>query len=187
MTSFSAALLAGGQSTRMGRDKALLPVPNSGLLLWQRQLALLDELQPDEIFWSGPPRPHLPARLRIVADEVPDAGPLGGVSACLNLMRSDLLLVLAIDLPQMEAFFLTELLQRCSSTQGCVMHQGRFFEPLAAVYPRSIASLAQQHLHHRHYALQDLVREAIEQKMMQSFPVVEESRILFRNWNTPTS
>ena len=64
MLNFSAAILAGGKSTRMGRDKAFLTVPGFDAI-WQRQLAVLEqlallaELQPQHLFWSGhaPPRP----------------------------------------------------------------------------------------------------------------------------------
>src|SRR5476651_1092157 len=101
MPSFSAVVLAGGRSTRMGSDKALLSLPGSDLLLWQRQVRVLEELKPEEIFWSGAARPGLPENLRLIADEVENAGPLAGISACLNLLESDLLVVLAIDLPRM--------------------------------------------------------------------------------------
>jgi molybdopterin-guanine dinucleotide biosynthesis protein A len=184
MTSFSAALLAGGKSTRMGRDKALLPVPGSNLLLWRRQLGILDELQPEESFWSGPARAGLPERLRIVGDVVPNAGPLAGISACLDLMKSDLLVVLAIDLPRMSSSFLGDLLHRCSSNQGAVMRHGDFYEPLAAVYPKRLRAMARAHLASGRYALQDLLQEAVEQKIVQAFPLEEKNSLLFQNWNT---
>ena len=49
---FSAALLAGGRSSRMGRDKAFLEI--DGVPLWQRQLQTLRELGPSETFLAGP-------------------------------------------------------------------------------------------------------------------------------------
>ena len=58
---FAAVLLAGGRSRRMGRDKALLPLPD-GRLLWERQLdVLLRELGPAKLFLSGPRRAGFPA------------------------------------------------------------------------------------------------------------------------------
>jgi molybdopterin-guanine dinucleotide biosynthesis protein A len=185
MPSFSAVLLAGGKSTRMGRDKALLPLPDSGLLLWRRQLGLLEELQPEQIFWSGPLRPGLPESLCVVADKVPNAGPLAGISACLDAMQSDLLIVLAIDLRQMTAVFLRGLLQRCSPTQGTVIHHGDFFEPLAAIYPKGVADLARKHLSSGRYALQDLLAEIVRQKGVQAISMDEKILPLFQNWNEP--
>ncbi len=184
MPSFSAVLLAGGKSTRMGRDKALLPLPHSNLLLWQRQLRVLEDLRPDEIFWSGPPRPGLPANLRVVADEISDAGPLAGISACLDLTSSDLLVVLAIDLPLMTSSFLKDLLKRCSSDQGVVVRNGDFFEPLAAIYPKRLHALARKQLKCGRYALQDLLQRAVTEKRVQALPVDEKTLSLFRNWNS---
>jgi molybdenum cofactor guanylyltransferase len=170
----------------MGRDKALLPLPGSDLLLWQRQLRILEELQPEEIFWSGPERPGLPRHVRVVSDGVENAGPLAGISACLNLVQSDLLVALAIDLPRMNALFLKSLLARCSPSCGLVARHGDFFEPLAAIYPKSLLVLAAEHLKQRRYALQDLVREAAQQGLLEVFPLSETDKLLFKNLNSPT-
>jgi len=184
--SFSAALLAGGQSTRMGRDKALLPIPGSDLLLWQWQWRTLQELKPVETFWSGFARPGLPDDLRIIPDAVSSVGPLGGLSACLEATRTDLLLVLAIDLPQMSATFLSGLLSRCSAQCGIVARRGDFFEPLAAVYPQQVRTLAAGQLIQGRHAMQDLVREAIAQGLLQEFPLDEKDVPLFKNVNQPS-
>lgn len=185
MATFSAALLVGGQSQRMGRDKALLPDPISGQALWQRQLHLLEELQPEEIFWSGPARPGIPADLRIIEDSVSQAGPLAGLCACLRHLQSDLLVVLAIDLPQMNASFLKRLLARCTTTCGMAMKRDIYFEPLAAVYPNRMKSLAETHLQQGRYALQDLLGAAELQGMIQAIQLRDEDRPLFKNLNHP--
>ncbi len=186
LPSFSAALLAGGQSTRMGRDKALLTLPGSDLPLWHRQWRVLQELQPDEMFWSGPIRPGLPENIRIISDKIATAGPLAGISACLDVSRSDLLVVLAIDLPEMTAAFLRDLLTHCSTDCGAVVRHGIFFEPLAAVYPRQLQALASDHLSQGRYAMQDLVREAITQGLLRDFPLDEKDAALFKNMNNPS-
>jgi molybdopterin-guanine dinucleotide biosynthesis protein A len=185
MLTFSAVLLAGGQSSRMGQDKALLPMPGSNLLLWQRQLRLLEELRPEKIFLSGPARPGLPGHVRAISDEVENAGPLAGISACLNLMPSDLLVVLAIDLPQMNALFLKNLLIRCSSSRGVVVQHDDFFEPLATIYPKGLHALAAEHLRQGRHAMQDLIREAVRRGLLQAIPLDEKDAPLFKNLNSP--
>jgi molybdopterin-guanine dinucleotide biosynthesis protein A len=185
MASFSAALLVGGQSKRMGHDKALVRDPAGGEVLWQRQLRTLKELQPEEIFWSGPARPGIPADLRIVADAFPKAGPLAGISACLNVLRTDLLVVLAIDLPRMNAAFLKRALTLSTPTCGIVMKRDIYFEPLAAVYPQAMRDLAEAHLNQGRYALQDLLGEAELKGMIHSIQLGDEDRPLFKNVNEP--
>ncbi|MEJ0000551.1 MAG: molybdenum cofactor guanylyltransferase, partial [Verrucomicrobiota bacterium] len=184
MPSLSAVLLAGGQSRRMGRDKALLPLPG-GEALWQRQLGVLEALRPKTIFWSGAPRPGLPAEIVPVTDAVPSAGPLAGVSACLDALTTDLLVVLAIDLPRMDAAYLKSLAKRCSPVRGVVPQRGEFFEPLAAVYPRVVADLAADRLRQGRYAMQDFVREALRRELVDIVPVSAKDEGKFANVNTP--
>jgi molybdenum cofactor guanylyltransferase len=183
---FSAALLAGGHSTRMGRDKAFLPIPGSDGLLWQRQLEVLKELGPEAIFWSGQARPGLPSDLRVVSDEIENAGPLAGISACLHQLESDLLIVLAVDLPRMSAAFLRGLLVRCFDECGAVVQHGDIFEPLAAIYPRSLHVLAGEHLDQKRLALQDFVHEAVGQRRLKAVPLDERDAWLFKNVNSPS-
>jgi molybdopterin-guanine dinucleotide biosynthesis protein A len=169
----------------MGRDKALLPVVGTGELLWQRQLRVLNELQPKELFWSGPVREGMPAHVHVVADVVPDAGPLAGISACLGAMRSDLLIVLAVDLPQMTSVYLSRVLGLCSTDCGMVAKHGDFYEPLAAVYPKMISCLADEHLRDGRNALQDFVSAGLQRRLMESFELEPEDEIFFKNVNRP--
>jgi molybdopterin-guanine dinucleotide biosynthesis protein A len=184
MATFSAALLLGGQSQRMGRDKALLPHPEGGLF-WQRQLGVLEALGPEEIFWSGAPRPDMPASVRVLEDAAADAGPLGGLAACLRAMRTDLLVVLAVDLARIEAGFLRRLLDASTPACGAVVRHDSFYEPLAAVYPRALGDLAMMHLAVGHLALQDLLREAERAGMIKAAEASAAEREWLRNFNTP--
>lgn len=168
----------------MGRDKALLSMPASDLLLWQWQLRTLEELQPEEIFWSGPARPGLPGHVRIISDDVENAGPLAGISACLNLLPSDLLVALAVDLPRMNTVFLKNLLARCSPHRGVVARYGDFFEPLAAIYPKNLHVLAAEHLSQGRYAMQGFIREAMQRESLQAISLDERDFPLFKNLNS---
>ena len=180
--SFSAVLLAGGRSTRMGRDKALLDW--DGVPLWRRQWATLEALKPREIVWSGFPRPGLPASYRIVADAEPDRGPLGGLVAVLEALEHDLVVVLAVDLPEMTPAYLGKLLRLAAPGKGAVPHNGEFFEPLAAVYPRELAPLAARTLREGG-APHRMIRAGIAAGLLVEVPVEESERPLFRNVNTP--
>jgi len=169
----------------MGRDKALIRDAGSGLLLWQRQLRILEELHPEEIFWSGPAREGVPTHLRIIEDSCPNAGPLAGINACLNATSSDLLVVLAIDLPQMTTSFLQNLLAACTQTCGMATKNGAYFEPLAAVYPKAAMAIAETQLKQGHNALKDFLGEAELRGMMKWIPLQEEDISLFKNVNYP--
>ncbi|MEP6810225.1 MAG: molybdenum cofactor guanylyltransferase, partial [Chthoniobacterales bacterium] len=117
--SFSALLLAGGQSQRMGRDKAWLEI--AGEPLWRRQLTLLESLAPERIFIAAPVHPEwLCPRCEFVADARSGAGPLAGLVAGLRACTSQFLLALAVDLPSMSAIFLRDLLGQCTPGRGVI-------------------------------------------------------------------
>jgi molybdopterin-guanine dinucleotide biosynthesis protein A len=185
MPSFSAALLLGGESSRMGRDKALLPLPGSGQLLWHRQLGILEGLHPEALYWSGTLRAGVPDHVRVIEDKVNKAGPLAGISACLDAISTDLLVVLAIDLPDMTTAFLQRLLAACSANCGVVASRNGFLEPLAAVYPKRLQALAGARLEKGHLALKDFIAEAQKQNEMEVIPLTQADHLFFRNLNTP--
>lgn len=182
MIPFAAVLLAGGQSRRMGRDKALLSLPD-GRLLWQRQLGVLQKLEPAELFISGPAREGFPADVPLLADATPGLGPLSGIAAALGAMRSPLLVVLAVDMPTMTAGYLQGLLDRCRDGRGIVPQHSDtgFYEPLAAVYPRSVQGLATARLAEQNRVLQSFVRAA--GSLVNPWAITTEDRALFANWN----
>src|SRR5262249_34047040 len=107
----SAALLAGGESRRMGKDKAILLF--RGKPLWQVQLELLRKLRPTEILVSARTVPvWRPANVRFVADDSPSRGPMSGLAASLARARTKHLLALAIDMPFVTEKYLKFLCRR---------------------------------------------------------------------------
>ena len=183
--SFGAVLLAGGKSTRMGRDKALLPLPD-GRLLWQRQLAVLEALEPTELFISGPARDGCAPAVTRLEDERPGLGPLSGIAAALAALQTSHLVVLAIDMPLMTATFLRRLLDTCEDGAGAVPRHGGdgHCEPLAAVYPRACLPLATRQLQARELSLQSFVRAA--GSLLRFHQIASDEKPLFANWNRPT-
>jgi len=178
----SAVLLAGGKSSRMGRDKAFLEV--EGEPLWRRQVETLRRLSPEQLLLSGPHRREW-SECEIVADEVDDAGPLAGVAAALVKCATPLLVVLAIDLPRMTADFLQSLLALCREDQGAVPRGANGFEPLAAVYPASCAALAVAALRSADFSMQSLVRTGMRAHWLVEREISGAEIPLFANLNTP--
>ena len=137
---FSAVILAGGKSSRMGRDKAWLEIGGQALLA--RQTGLARELGAAEIFISGRADGDYSAfDGRILHDKFSDAGPLAGIERALDAIKSPLLLVLAVDLPEMSAEFLRRLATRCAENSGGIPTSNGNLEPLAAFYPKAALPL----------------------------------------------
>lgn len=138
--SFSAVILAGGKSSRMGRDKARLQV--DGRTLLARQIQLVRATGAREIFISGrADADYAEFGCLVLRDEWPDAGPLAGIAAALEATSEPLLLVLAVDMPHLKGECLHRLLARCTETTGAIPRVNGQIEPLAAIYPKTARDL----------------------------------------------
>lgn len=181
---FTAVLLAGGKSTRMGRDKATLLI--EGVSLWQHQLAKLRALAPSEVFISGPlDGPWRGAGIEAVEDLLPGQGPLAGLHAALRRMSHDWLLVLAIDLPDVPSSFLADVVASTYRARiGQVPVCGDWFQPLAAVYPLACLPLVEECLAAGQRALRPFTQRAQELHLLAPYRIFPEVLALFRNLNT---
>ena len=104
--SVTAFILAGGKSSRMGRDKAFLEWEGKTLLV--RSLAVARAFT-EEVRIVGDAQ-KFSAFAPVVEDILPEHGPLGGIHAALSQGTADLNLMLAVDLPFVEPAFLTFLI-----------------------------------------------------------------------------
>lgn len=181
-TPFTAALLAGGKSSRMGQDKARLEF--EGQPLWKHQIRLLESLSPDQLLISGrSDGPYAGTSYRVLLDEEPGLGPLAGLATLLAHCTAPRLLVLAVDMPWMTRPVLETLL---GAEKGLVPEHDGWWEGTAAVYPREILPLIQKALHGPDRSFQALVRQAADQGLLASWPVPAGLRSCFRSWNTPS-
>ena len=184
---FSAVLLAGGRSTRMGRDKALLGVADA--LLWQRQHAVLVQAGAVEVFVSAREEQTWAVGPNVVRDSFPDCGPLGGIVAAADRATCSHLAVLAVDLPLIEASWFSGLLAESGANSGVVARQsgsGGFFEPLAAIYPHGFFGMAREALINEDFSMQRLVRAAVARGLLSVHVLSAPESGLFMNWNTLT-
>jgi len=180
--SFSAVLLAGGESLRMGKDKAT--VLFRAKPLWQIQLELLRNLEPEEILVSArTDPPWRPEDVQLVTDDLPSCGPLSGLAASLAKMRSAHLLALAIDMPFMSEKFLRYLCEQIEPHVGVVPKIDNRAEPLAAIYPQEAAGEVRAALSGTDYSLQALIARLVETGKLRPIPVTEQDKKLFLNVN----
>jgi molybdenum cofactor guanylyltransferase len=178
----SAILLAGGKSSRMGRDKAFLEF--DGQPLWRRQIETLRALSPEQLLIAGPPREEW-REFELVADIIAGAGPLSGVVAALRKCTAPHLVVLAVDLPGMKADFLRSLLLDCSDEQGVIPRSSRGLEPLAAIYPVGCAALGAASLLDRDFSVTSFARRALAEGLLREREIALAEESLFANLNTP--
>jgi molybdopterin-guanine dinucleotide biosynthesis protein A len=195
----AAFVLVGGASTRMGRDKALLP---SGGATLAGHIASLACEAAGNVTLIGPPERYAGLGLPVVPDAVEGCGPLGGLYTALRVTSADWNLIVACDMPRLTADLLKRLFAAAESAgKDCVVPvSARGPEPLCAVYHRRVLAAAESALRQRTKSGKNLMDSApaqadrLHQKVlkMQDFitrldtllwPVSEGP--LFENVNTP--
>ena len=181
----SAVLLAGGESRRMGRDKAT--VDYQGEPLWQRQLELLRRISPLEILISARTEPTWhPPDTRFVPDVAPSRGPLSGLAAAMAVMRGTHLLAVAVDMPGMTETYLLDMWKSAEPRKGVLPVIGSRLEPLAAIYPgESFSHMASALQTKTDFSVKAVAEKLVNAGHMRVMDVAELDEPLFRSVNSP--
>ncbi len=185
----SGAILAGGRSSRMGRDKAFLPFPApDGPPLIARQAALLRSVGADDLLISGRPSVDYTTAVpdaHVVTDPVPDAGPIAGLAAVFAAARHPWVLVIAVDLPRLTTDYLQKLITSGAGRVGVVPRGSQGYEPLVALYPRCLLSEIQSALAKgESLSLQNLIHTGVTRSLLSPLPILPGETTVFTNWNT---
>ncbi len=183
MDDVTAFILAGGRSTRMGSDKALLTLGKQTLL--ERALRTA-AIVASTVFTVGP-RERYSRYGNVIEDVFPDCGPLGGIHAALSITQTDLNLMLSVDTPLMSSDFLAWLLEQARASQELIVVPQALggLQPLAAVYRRPLRAVAEQALKNGDYKIGHLFPLATTRYISEAeIRAASFSPMVFRNVNT---
>jgi molybdenum cofactor guanylyltransferase len=177
-------VLAGGRSSRMGRDKALLPLPGVAANDTETMIGRVARLvqgAAGSVTLIGPAERYASLGYAVISDKVENCGPLAGVYTALDATTADWNLIAACDMPGLTMDLLENLFRAAeSSAADCAVPKSvTGLDPLCAVYHRRCAAAA---------AL------AIERKILKMHDFISNLQVLFypvsdsaalRNVNTP--
>ncbi len=127
-------VLAGGLSSRMGRDKATLPWGDSDLLH-----NVLDRLAPvcsELIVVSNVPRKITREGVRVVADHYPQCGPLAGMHAGLLAAEAEYSFITACDMPFLNTSAVAFIAAVAAGYHAAIPFIDGYYNPLHAIYHR---------------------------------------------------
>jgi len=132
----SAAILVGGKSRRMGADKALLHVGGQPII--QRMAAVVRTVTTDLLLIGAGAERYAFVGGRAADDLIPRSGPLAGIYTALSMAHSSRCLVLACDMPFLNADLLRYMSERESDWDVLLprLPDGHV-EPLHAIYSRA--------------------------------------------------
>jgi molybdopterin-guanine dinucleotide biosynthesis protein A len=184
-------ILAGGSSSRMGRDKALLLLPGNQAVTFIENLASLliascaetlivarDQAQASGYAFPG---------VRIIFDKTPDHGPLVGLYSGLSASRTQHALVVAVDMPFVQPAVVSFLLSQPLAPHTLLVPVVQDVpQVLLAMYPRSLLSLIEELIQQGRRDLRCLLEVApvqyIEEVQLRQ---VDPQLRSFINVNTP--
>lgn len=135
----AAAILCGGRSRRMGRDKTWVEVAGSSLL--ERVVERLRSVADPVILAGGDRALDHPGCLSVL-DPAPGSGPLGGLAAALRASPHELCAVVAVDMPNLSPELLRWLAEQWRGEDAVVPVDSDGSQPLHAVYSRRILATA---------------------------------------------
>ncbi|MCP9890101.1 molybdenum cofactor guanylyltransferase [Cyanobium sp. Aljojuca 7D2] len=185
-------LLSGGESRRMGRDKALLPHPEGGTWL-ERNLRLLAQLEAPITLLSRHPA-HLelaqslhPIAITALAEPPPWEGPLLALHRLMQQHPDELLLLCPVDMPDLSLAALNTLRAAAgdaaaagSPTRLHLAHDGERLQPLLGLYPSSAPIRA-----HLAAAVERGERRLQSWLASQPYQAVPLDPLAIRNMNRP--
>lgn len=153
----SGFVLAGGRSSRMGRDKALLPYHGTTLV---QHVAQAVEKAAGSVALVGDPARYSALGYPVYRDKFPGCGPLGGIYTALAVSSTDWNLIVACDMPGVSVEVLEGLLERANgSDSDCVVAAGPTgeAEPLLAVYHRRCLPELEHAIREKRFKMRELV------------------------------
>ena len=180
----SAVILAGGESRRMGRDKAWLELGGQPLI--RRALSTVRDAGIQGVVISGRAgADYSSLGCPVLFDLEPGGGPLGGIERALAAATAPLVLVLAVDLPGVTAAFLRKLAAHCDPLTGAVPKLRGELEPLAAIYPKRCHFIARDCLLKFRRAARNFADACLREHALRTFAVSAADAGCFANWNHP--
>ena len=187
-------ILAGGASSRMGRDKGLLDF--DGVPLIVHTARLLDPLV-SKVAVVGSPRRYAGLGLQAIEDgdaqvqREPNSaghGPLAGISTALTATHSRWNLIVACDLPYLSEKWLDWLISRALHSHGeaVVPRTARGIEPLAAVYRRECAAPIAAAFKQGVRKVSDAIEELrVDFVYAREWRTIDQSGLILKNMNAP--
>jgi len=180
----TAVVLTGGKSSRMGRPKALLPFDGTPLIA--HIVRSLQHLFPDIVVVAAADQELPQLAVTLVRDEVAYQGPVGGIYYGLRVSVGEFCFVTSCDIAFLNAPLISYLISQISNYDVVVPYWENRFQPLHAVYRRSVMPLLKEQLERgelRPIFLYDKVRtrKVHEDEIRR----VDPEGLSFFNMNTP--
>ena len=186
-TDITGVVLAGGQSKRMGFNKAEAEMQGDSMLM--RMIDKLKKITPTILISSGTATyPNIP--LPQIPDGYPQCGPLGGIYSVLKASNTSLNLVVSCDIPLVSISLLVHIIEKAKESNALITlpidHDGQL-QMMCAVYHKDVLPILQQQIDAQAFKMKSLVDMVKTQyvEISKEHPLYQKDA--FMNVNNPTN
>jgi molybdopterin-guanine dinucleotide biosynthesis protein A len=170
--SCTAIILAGGRSTRMGRDKRFLKIGKESII--EKQVRILKHHFPHVLISANDPDSLAHLEVDVIRDENFDKGPLEGLASALTFSPTNSNFVIAVDIPQIDIQLVQKMWNQNGHSIAVVpTHADGRLEPLFAFYDKACVPIFRGALNGGDNSIQS----ALERCSVYHFPMKDESLI----------
>jgi molybdopterin-guanine dinucleotide biosynthesis protein A len=183
MVDFTAIILAGGQSRRMGKNKALIQY--NGLPLIMYAIGLAGRFT-QRIYISAESNVFDHLGYPVIGDILPVKAAIAGIHAGLEKSATEWNLVLTCDMPYVSPVLIEQLIRETTPGMKVVVPDNQGFpEPLCGFYHRSLKVQIEKNAEVGKYSLLDLIALVPGRLVKPEGFGLKEMERLFKNINEP--
>ena len=177
---FSVGILAGGKSTRMGQNKALMEFQNETMIgRISREFSKLGEV----LVSASKCGLYETEGVRVVYDEIKEIGPIEGIRQLVKASGEDYIFICAADMPFVNTEIARYIAEFISSDYDCyVVADAERVHPLCAIYSKKILPVIEELIREGKYKLMELLNR-VRTKYI-SLEHTDFDRRVLRNVNT---
>jgi molybdopterin-guanine dinucleotide biosynthesis protein A len=177
-------ILAGGKSSRMGKDKGLCDFRGKELVSYAIETLrpLCANLMISANYY---PEKYATYNLPVIADDIKNIGPMGGVLTCLKRSQTQHNLVLSCDTPFVTQAVFQQLIEAVQKDQVVApAHHTFLVEPLSAYYNTNVIGDMEKAVEKGNYKMLDFLK-TVRFKTIQVEQQPYFTEYLFLNLNSP--
>jgi molybdopterin-guanine dinucleotide biosynthesis protein A len=182
--SVTGVILAGGKSSRMGQNKALMSL--GGRRLIDRVVDVLRQVFPQLLLVTNSPEVYVDLGLPMAGDVFPDKGSLGGIYSAVYYASTPYSFVVACDMPFLQAAIIRYLLSQIANYDVVMPEVHGEMQPLHAVYSKACLSAILRRLEANRLKIVGFLPDVrVRTVIADELQSLDPDLLAFQNLNTP--
>ena len=173
--------MAGGKSSRMGRDKGLVSLNDKPMVSYT--LDLCKEIGYSPVLVANQEE-YTALGYPVIKDLIPDMGPMGGLHTALDHTQSTYVLLFSCDMPFIPKGAIQKLVEAARGQDVIVSEFMGDINPLFALYHKDLNEQVKTNIEKRHLKMKDFIESCIFEKIDME-DLVLQAPLSFSNINTP--